>query len=133
MVLECGLGTSGFDRLYEQPMLVENQSKIVSSLLEGRVCDEEKYINENCNKKHLLSTKCMLGSVLSASHILTHLIPLIPLVEIEVQQSEAIAKSHTRILQIWALISPLGSAVGRVNPWLDKKARPSFRGQRASG
>lgn len=44
VVLEWGFGTSGLDRVYEQPMLVENQSRIVSSLLEGRVCDEENVL-----------------------------------------------------------------------------------------
>lgn len=74
MVLEWGLGTRSFDRLHEQWILVENQGSIVSSLLKGRICDEEKYINDISNKKHLLSTKYMPGSVLSASRILTHLI-----------------------------------------------------------
>lgn len=74
MVLEWGLGTRRFDRLYEQWILVENQGSIVSSLLKGRICDEEKYINGISNKKHSLSTKYMPDLVLSASCILTHLI-----------------------------------------------------------
>lgn len=52
-------------------------SRIVSSLLEGRICDEDKYINYSGNKKHSVSTKYIPGLVLSASHILTHLIILI--------------------------------------------------------
>lgn len=41
-------------------------SRIVSSLLEGRICNKDEYINYSDNKKHSLSTKYIPGSVLSA-------------------------------------------------------------------